>query len=90
VDNAFLPTYLGRLPLFRVGTKTVPTLPDYKKPIEERSFADWSMGFNVVNKEKIADIKGFSDFLENPPAQPSPIHHEIVRLLTMFKNETLF
>jgi Sensors of blue-light using FAD len=62
----------------------------YKKPIEERSFADWSMGFNVLNKEKIANIKGFSDFLENPPPQPSPIHHEIDRLLTMFKNETLF
>ncbi len=62
----------------------------YKKPIEERSFADWSMGFNVVNKEKIADIQGFSEFLENSAAIPSPTHDEINRLLTMFKNETLF
>lgn len=62
----------------------------YKKQIEKRLFADWSMGFNVVDKEKIADIKGFSDFFENPLAQASPIHHEIDRLLTMFKNETLF
>lgn len=62
----------------------------YKKPIEERSFADWTMGFNVVSEEKIADIDGFSDFLKNTAADFSHISSEIDQLLKRFKNETLF
>lgn len=62
----------------------------YKKPIEKRSFADWSMGFNVVKPESVADIEGFSDFFANPAIDSSHIPEEIDRLLKMFKDETLF
>lgn len=62
----------------------------YKKPIEDRSFADWTMGFNVLSEEKIADIEGFSDFFANPAADYSHVSSEIDHLLKKFRNETLF
>lgn len=52
----------------------------YKKPIEKRSFADWSMGFNVVKPDTVADVEGFSDFFTNSNSDYSHIHHEIDRL----------
>lgn len=33
--------------------------------IEQRSFKQWSMAFLDVNSEKMKNIEGFSDFLEN-------------------------
>ncbi|MCK9604972.1 MAG: BLUF domain-containing protein [Methylomonas sp.] len=62
----------------------------YKKPIAKRSFADWSMGFNVIKPETVADIDGFSAFFVNPASDSSHIPDEIDRLLKMFKDETLF
>lgn len=62
----------------------------YKKPIQQRSFADWSMGFNVVKPENVANIEGFSEFLANPTTDYWQLPHEIDRLLKMFKDETLF
>lgn len=62
----------------------------YKKPIQKRSFADWSMGFNVVKPESVAGIEGFSGFFANPTGNSLYIPGEIDRLLKMFKDETLF
>ena len=62
----------------------------YKKPIAERLFADWRMGFNVLTEENHADMDGFSDFFENPSSNYSHISSEIDQLLKKFRNETLF
>jgi hypothetical protein len=35
----------------------------YKKPIEERSFSNWTMGFNKISNEDLEAVEGFSDFL---------------------------
>lgn len=63
----------------------------YKKAIANRTFANWTMGFNAVGHENLHAITGFSDFLQQPTTRllnssPSAIE----QLLTMFKNETLF
>jgi hypothetical protein len=63
----------------------------YKKPIEMRSFPDWTMGFNRISNEDIAMVEGFSDFFQRPTSEffsNSP--SEIEKLLDMFKHETLF
>lgn len=63
----------------------------YKKAIAERSFSDWSMGFNKVSNEDLESIPGFCDFLEHPTSQSlNEAPDEIKNLLDMFKYETLF
>lgn len=63
----------------------------YKKPITARSFANWTMGFNVINDENLEAIEGFSDFWQRPTSElftDSP--GEIEELLNKFRYETLF
>lgn len=63
----------------------------YKKPIEERSFSDWSMGFNKVSSQDLEAMPGFCDFLENPSSESlNEAPDEIKNLLDMFRHETLF
>lgn len=63
----------------------------YKKPIEERSFSDWSMGFNKISNEELESMHGFCDFLENPSSESlNEAPHDIKNLLDMFRHETLF
>ena len=38
----------------------------YKKPIEERSFPNWTMGFNKISDENLEAVEGFSDFWQQP------------------------
>ena len=38
----------------------------YKKPIKERSFPDWSMGFSHMPDSALEKEEGYSTFLENP------------------------
>ena len=38
----------------------------YKKPIKERSFPDWSMGFSHMPDSALEQEEGFSTFLEHP------------------------
>lgn len=33
-----------------------------EKPISQRQFGDWSMGFERVNKTKLASLEGLNDF----------------------------
>jgi hypothetical protein len=35
-----------------------------REPIAERSFADWSMGFSSVSREKLSKIPGLNDFFQ--------------------------
>lgn len=63
----------------------------YKKPIEERCFLNWTMGFNRVSKEDLETIEGFSDFWQRPTSdffKNSPA--AIKNIFEMFRNETLF
>lgn len=67
----------------------------YKKPIEKRSFPNWTMGFNKVSDEDREEIDGFSDFLQRPTADffggsSSETERTLEKFLEMFKDETLF
>ena len=39
-----------------------------RDPIEERGFADWSMGFRELSGADLEGVDGFSDFLRRPVA----------------------
>ena len=64
----------------------------YKKPIQQRSFTDWTMGFSRIDDATALEkIDGYSDFLQNPTpgffkAQPSYAQ----MLLENFKHDLLF
>ena len=67
----------------------------YKKPIEARSFPNWTMGFNKISNENLEAVEDFSDFLQRPTAEffsdsPSEIEKMLEKFLDMFKHETLF
>ncbi len=38
----------------------------YKKPIKERSFSQWTMGFNKIDNETLDCMDGFCDFMQKP------------------------
>ena len=38
----------------------------YKKPIKQRGFPDWTMGFNKIDDKSVETIEGYTDFLKNP------------------------
>jgi len=63
----------------------------YKKPIPQRSFPDWKMGFNKIDDKSVAAIDGFTDFLKNPT--PEFFMHrasEAEALLDQFKHQLFF
>lgn len=63
----------------------------YKKPIEERHFPDWTMGFSKISYKDMEAIDGFSEFLQSPTADfLSRSHNEVDELLYKFKYEILF
>jgi hypothetical protein len=63
----------------------------YKKPIEERYFSNWTMGFSKISYEDLETIEGFSDFLHRPTPEFFRFsHNEVDELLYKFKYEILF
>lgn len=63
----------------------------YLKPIRERSFGDWSMGFNRFNQEDDDKIEGYSHFLTKASPeffQGNPSYAKA--LLDNFRNDVLF
>ncbi|MEL6524773.1 MAG: BLUF domain-containing protein [Chloroflexota bacterium] len=38
----------------------------YKNAIAKRNFDDWSMGFHVIDDERLKSIDGFTDFVDKP------------------------
>jgi len=38
----------------------------YKKPIKQRGFERWTMGFNKIDGDTLESLNGFSDFLQRP------------------------
>lgn len=63
----------------------------YQKPIAERSFSSWTMGFNKISREEAMQIEGFTDFLLSPCQEFIGYSPSVVEvLLHKFKCETLF
>lgn len=63
----------------------------YKKPIAERHFPNWTMGFSKISYKEIENVDGFSDFLQNPSIEFfNRSHNEVDELLYKFKYEILF
>jgi len=63
----------------------------YRKPIDERYFPDWKMGFSKITHENISTLEGFSDFLQTPtPEFFRNSHSKVDELLYKFKYEMLF
>ena len=60
----------------------------YKKPIKERSFSKWTMGFNKIGIEYFEDAKNLTEIYKNEAFKKHP--KEVIELLEMFKDETLF
>ncbi|QPK63543.1 BLUF domain-containing protein [Methylomonas sp. LL1] len=62
----------------------------YKKPISERSFGDWTMGFNKISDQTPDVQEGFNDFLQRPMAELPNLSSEVDDLLRLFRHEILF
>ena len=60
----------------------------YKKPIKERIFSKWTMGFNKIGIEYFEDAKNLTEIYKNEAFKKHP--KEVIELLKMFKDETLF
>jgi hypothetical protein len=59
-----------------------------KKPINERSFSHWAMGFNKIDEAHIDSVVSLDEFYKSESFNRHP--KDIVELFDMFKNETLF
>ena len=63
----------------------------YKKPIKQRNFPDWKMGFNKIDDKSVEDIEGYTDFLKNPtPEFFLQRAGEAEALLDQFKHQLFF
>ena len=63
----------------------------YKKPIKERSFEKWTMGFNKVDSKTLDCLDRFCDFMQRPT--PEFFKHrasEAEALLDEFKHQIFF
>ncbi len=63
----------------------------YKNPITERTFSDWTMGFNLIDDADPEGLDGYSDFLSRPNTEyflKSPSRAKI--LLESFKERVYF
>jgi hypothetical protein len=60
----------------------------YKQPIEERSFSKWTMGFNKIGIEYFEDAENLIEIYKNDAFKKHP--KEVIELLKMFNDETLF
>ncbi|MDP3008526.1 MAG: BLUF domain-containing protein [Methylococcales bacterium] len=63
----------------------------YKKPIQQRGFADWTMGFNKIDDTNIEAVDGYTNFLNNPtPAFFMERASEAEAVLDQFKHQLFF
>jgi hypothetical protein len=60
----------------------------YKKPIKERSFSKWTMGFNKIGTQYFEGAYNLIEIYKNDAFKKHP--KEVIELLEMFKDETLF
>lgn len=60
-------------------------------PIEQRTFGQWTMGFNPMNNLSAQDLEGFTDYLQRQDASYFSKHQDrIYHLLDRFKDRTFF
>lgn len=63
----------------------------YNKPIKERGFPDWTMGFNKIDDKNLEAIDGYTDFLKKPiPEFFANRSNEAEALLNQFKHQLFF
>lgn len=63
----------------------------YKKPLKERKFAAWAMGFNKIDDKSLQCVDGFCDFMQRPkPAFFMERASEAEALLDNFKSGIFF
>lgn len=63
----------------------------YKKPISQRGFPDWTMGFSRMTEGELEKMEGYSDFLQNPTPQFFTARPSYAQsLLENFKADLLF
>lgn len=64
----------------------------HQAPIYERSFSQWSMGFNHITDQAVEEVEGFSDFLEsNRDMRFFSTHpNRATQLLESFKDHIYF
>ena len=60
----------------------------YKQPIEKRSFSKWSMGFNKIGIEDLEGVQSLHEVYSDEAFLKHP--KDVLELLEMFKDETLF
>jgi hypothetical protein len=64
----------------------------HKTTVQQRSFPDWSMGFNKISDEEAEALPGFTNFLQDPSDHTyfSQNPGRAVKLLESFKNRVYF
>ena len=60
----------------------------YNKPIDERNFTKWSMGFNKISTQHIEYAESLNTLYDSGSFTNQSKF--VLKLLEMFKNETLF
>ena len=63
----------------------------YRESVKNRSFEEWSMGFNKLESESLEGIDGYTDFLKKPSADffaNNPTYAKM--LLNMFRTRSYF
>ena len=60
----------------------------YKKSIDERNFSDWTMGFNKISTQHIEYAESLNTLYDSGSFTNQSKF--VLKLLEMFKNETLF
>jgi hypothetical protein len=59
----------------------------YERPIQQRRFPNWTMGFNKTDSTNTETIKGYTDFLKQPtPESFAQCADEVDMLLDQFKH----
>ncbi|MEY3760258.1 MAG: hypothetical protein RIR39_1749 [Pseudomonadota bacterium] len=62
-----------------------------KKPIKQRGFPDWTMGFNKIDNKDVETIEGYTEFLKNPtPEFFIQRASEAEAILDQFKHQLFF
>jgi hypothetical protein len=63
----------------------------YRQTIKNRSFTDWSMGFNKFDSGSLEELDGYTDFLKQPTTSFFAQHPGHARtLLDMFRSKSYF
>ena len=63
----------------------------YRQVIKNRSFDEWSMGFNKFDSGSLEEMEGYTDFLKQPSTDFFAAHPGHARtLLDMFRSKSYF